>query len=127
MHDYVQMGFWTVLPYDTVKHLPPLRLAPAGVVPQRERRPRPIIDYSFYNTNNLSLPLHPQRAMQFGATLQRLLQRLVYCNPAHGPPQLAKIDLADGYYRVPLSPSAALRLAVVIPSDIPDMPLVAIP
>jgi hypothetical protein len=83
LHDYVRMGFWTVLPYHTVRSLAPLRLAPAGVVPQRERRPRPIIDYSFYGTNQSSLPLHPTQAMQFGATLQRILQRLVYCNPAH--------------------------------------------
>jgi hypothetical protein len=65
--------------------------------------------------------------MQFGATLQRILQRIVYCNPEHGPPQLAKIDLADGYYRIPLSPSAALRLAVVIPTDVAGLPLIAVP
>ncbi len=28
---------------------------------------------------------------------------------------MAKIDLADGYYRIPLSPQAALALAVVLP------------
>jgi hypothetical protein len=42
-------------------------------------------------------------------------------------PCTAKLDLADGYYRIPLSPSAALRLAVVIPTDVPHLPLVAIP
>jgi hypothetical protein len=56
-------------------------------------------------------------AMHFGQTLQHILQRLLYCNPLHGPPLLAKVDLADGYYRVPLSLSAALQLAVLIPSD----------
>jgi hypothetical protein len=66
--------------------------------------------------------------MQFGGALQRLLQRLVYINPTYGPPLLAKIDLADGYYHVSLSPTAALGLAVVIPTDIPgDPPLIAIP
>jgi hypothetical protein len=65
--------------------------------------------------------------MQFGATLQRILQRLVYCNKDHGPPLLAKLDLADGYYRVPLAPQAALHLAVVIPSDEGSDPLIAIP
>jgi hypothetical protein len=127
MYEYVQMGFWTVLPYNAVRSLTPLRLAPAGVVPQHDRRPRPIIHYSFYDTNQLSVPLQPKHAMQFGHTLQRILQRLVYCNSTHGPPLLAKIDLADGYYRVPLTPSVALRLAVVIPSDMPDQPLIAVP
>jgi hypothetical protein len=74
MHDYVAMGHWTVLPYNAIKHHPHLKLAPAGVVPQRERRPRPIMDYSFYGTNANSLPLHPRHAMHFGSTLQRILQ-----------------------------------------------------
>jgi len=129
MFDYVQMGYWIVLPYTSVRHLPNLRLAPAGVVPQRERRPRPIMDYSFYNTNAACLPYAPLQAMQFGTALPRLLERLVYCNRTHGPPVLAKIDLADGYYRVPLSPAAALALAVLIPTDLPHdpTPLVALP
>jgi hypothetical protein len=65
--------------------------------------------------------------MQFGTRLQRILQRIVYCNLAHGPTQLAKIDLADGYYRIPLSPSAALCLAITIPTDVASMPLIALP
>jgi hypothetical protein len=54
-----------------------LKLAPCGVIPQRERRPRPIMDYSFNHINQLSLPTAPMAAMQFGHTLQRLLQRIV--------------------------------------------------
>jgi hypothetical protein len=129
MYDYVQMGYWVVLPYTAVRHYKHLRIAPAGVVPQRERRPRPIMDYTFYGTNQDGYDNAPHAAMQFGTALQRILQRLVYCNPAHGPPLLAKIDLADGYYRVPLSPATALNLAVVIPNDAPppSAPLVAIP
>ncbi len=44
MFDYVQMGYWIVLPYSVVRTLPTLRLAPAGIVPQRDQRPRPIMD-----------------------------------------------------------------------------------
>jgi hypothetical protein len=127
MYDYVQMGYWTVLPFQAVASQWHLQLSPAGVVPQRERRPRPIMDYSFSMVNQNSVPLHPSHAMQFGATLQRLLQRLVYCNPRHGPPLMAKVDLADGYYRVPLSPRAALQLAVVLPADNNSHPLIALP
>jgi hypothetical protein len=65
--------------------------------------------------------------MQFGKALPRIIQRLVYCNKAFGPPLLAKIDLADGYYRVPLSPSAALELAVVLPGDGPYNQLLGLP
>jgi hypothetical protein len=127
MYEYVQMGYWTVLPYSALRCHPHLRISPAGVVPQRDRRPRPIMDYSFYQVNQEFIPLAPTQAMQFGQTLQRLLQRLTYCDPVHGPPLLAKIDLADGYYRVPVSATAALQLAVVLPSDTSPTPLLALP
>jgi hypothetical protein len=127
MWDYVQMGYWTVLPYHAVQHLMHLKLAPAGVVPQRERRPRPIMDYSYNAVNAFSLPVAPTHAMQFGNALKRLLQRIVYANPAYGPPLLMKVDLADGYYRTPLSPEAALELAVVLPPDHTGENLIGLP
>jgi hypothetical protein len=86
------------------------------------------MDYTFFHTNQVCLPLAPAHAMQFGATLQHILHCLVYCDVRHGPSLLAKIDLANGYYRVPLSPTAALHLAVIIPSNVPHTPpLIAIP
>ncbi len=85
MYDYVQMGYWLVLPYPAVQKMPSLRLSPAGVVPQRDRWPRPIMDYSFSGVNQASAPYAPFAAMQFGKTLPHLLQRLVYCNPNYGP------------------------------------------
>jgi hypothetical protein len=74
MYDYAQMGYWVVLPYKTVRHYKHLCIAPAGVVPQRERCPRPIIYYSFYGTNQECVDHTQNTAMQFGAALQRLLQ-----------------------------------------------------
>jgi hypothetical protein len=66
--------------------------------------------------------------MQFNSTLQHILQCIAYCDKKHGLPLLAKVDLADGYYRIPLRASTALSLAVVIPNDIPNQPpLIAIP
>jgi hypothetical protein len=127
MFDYINMGYWTVLPYESICHHPALRLSPVGVVPQNERRPRPIMDYSFYGVNAAALPIAPQHAMQFGGTLQRLLQRIVYCNRSYAPPLLAKIDLADGYYRVPVAATTALHLAVILPPDGPCPHLVALP
>jgi hypothetical protein len=101
MYDYVQMGYWLVLSYHSVRHFPALPLAPSRVVPQHDRRPRPIMDYTFYKTNQACLPIAPQAAMQFGSALQCILQRLVYCNAAYGPPLMDKVDLADGFYRIP--------------------------
>lgn len=77
--------------------------------------------------NSETLPFAPTTAMQFGLCLQRILQRLAYCNPAFGPPLLAEIDLADGYYRIPITPSASLTLAVVLPSDGSPEPLIGLP
>jgi len=50
--NYVKKHFWVVLPYSAVAHYPHLKLAPCGVVPQRERRPRPIMDYTFTGVNS---------------------------------------------------------------------------
>jgi hypothetical protein len=59
------------------------------------------MDYSFYGTDQDTLPLALMHTMQFGMTLQCLLQCIIYCDPTHGPPLMAKIDLADGYYGSP--------------------------
>jgi hypothetical protein len=57
MYDYVQMGYWLTLTYSAIRGHPALKIAPAGVVPQWERRPRPIMDYSYNHVNQASLPL----------------------------------------------------------------------
>ena len=49
MGDMRKKGIFIVIPYDLVRHLDGLRLFPMGVVPQRNRRPRTIIDYSYSN------------------------------------------------------------------------------
>jgi hypothetical protein len=85
------------------------------------------MDYTYNQVNPASLPLAPAHAMQFGTALQRILQKIAYCNPTYGPPLMAKIDLADGYYRIPLSPMAALELAVVLPNDKLQEPLIGLP
>jgi hypothetical protein len=85
------------------------------------------MDYTFNQVNQHQLPIAPIQAMQFGSAFQRLAQCLVYANPAFGAPLLAKIDLADGYYRVPLSPEAALELAVILPADENSQKLIGVP
>ncbi len=127
MQDMMAKGFWTILPFHVIKLYPHLKLAPSGVVPQRTRRPRPIMDYTFTAVNHHSAPLAPMHAMQFGSTFSRILQHIEYANPSFGPTLMAKFDLSDGYYRVPLSSQAALELAVVLPPLPGAPPLVGIP
>ena len=45
--DMISKGQWMVLSYKAVKGFKGLRLSPPGMVPQRERRPRWIVDYSW--------------------------------------------------------------------------------
>ena len=127
MADFVEKGFWTVLPYRLVQHLPNLRLSPLGVVPQRDRRPRLIVDLSFYDVNAETIPHAPPEAMQFGRTLDRLLAKARHADPAYGPVHMLKVDIADGFYRVGLDPDQAPGLAVILPKATDEEQLVAIP
>ena len=126
MADMVRAGHWLVLPASEVLHLPRLRLSPIGVVPQRDRRPRTIIDYSFYNINQDTVPLAPP-AMQFGRAFQRILQRLHWADPRHGPSFLSKLDMADAYMRVPLQLDSIPVLGALLPRFKQEAPLVAFP
>ncbi|KAI2493227.1 hypothetical protein MHU86_21301 [Fragilaria crotonensis] len=113
--DFCRQGYWTVLPLDAVQHWPELRLSPLGVVPQRERRPRLIVDYTFSGVNQDTARLGPAEAMQFGRALQRVLTQIVHADPRFGPPKLAKIDIADGFYRVWLWWRDIPKLGVLLP------------
>ena len=125
--DYARKRFWLVLPLARVMGVTELRLSPLGVVPQAQRRPRPICDHSFYGINQDTLPDAPEHAMQFGHTIWRLMYIIARANPAFGPVLLAKFDLADGYYRVPLAARTALLLATLLPVWEGEEPLVGIP
>jgi hypothetical protein len=62
--EFVLKGQWVVLPYSVVQTLPrqvrrQLWISPMGVVPQQERRPRVIVDYSFFGVNNETVKLAP--------------------------------------------------------------------
>ena len=125
--EYIQKGFWTVLPASLAKQVSGLRLAPLGCVPQVGRRPRLICDYTFWGVNQDS-DEHAPDSMQFGQALLRIIQRVVYANPEFGPVYLAKIDISDGYYGMPLHWEACSGLAVLLPVTGKDgEPLVAIP
>ena len=127
MGDMRRKGIFLVIPYDLVRHLDGLRLSPMGVVPQRNRRPRTIIDYSYSFVNQATHKLCPQESMQWGRTLQRILWYVYYADRRHGPVLLSKTDLSDGFYQLHLSPSGALSLAMPFPSNPDEPPLVAIP
>jgi hypothetical protein len=123
----IDQKFWVILPYSAVEQLPSLRISPMGVVPQTDRRPRTIVDYSFSGINQATLPLSPSEAMQFGRALERMLQKIHFANRRYGPVYMIKVDISDGFYRLQLSPSGIPSLGVVFPTAVGEEPLVAFP
>jgi len=105
--DFSMKGFWFLLPFKLLKkkwkkkyeNLKGLRVAPLGVIPQRDRRPRLIVDYTFYDLNKDTLFMAPYEAMQFGRALERVLYLVRHANPRFGPLFLNKVDLSDGFMR----------------------------
>ena len=126
MTDMRKKGMFIILPYSAVRSYKPLRLSPLGCVPQRERPPRIINDYTFSGVNPASLKLAPPEAMQWGRTLNRVLWYVLNADSRHGPVLLSKTDLSDGFYQLHLTPSGALKLAVPFAAKGKE-PLVAIP
>ena len=124
--DFVQKGFWMVLPFSTVRKDPNLRLSPAGLVPQRDRRDRLIIDYTWSGVNQATQRLAPD-SMQYGRALQRVLQRIYDADIKHGPVHMLKVDIADGFYRVWLSVCGVMKLGVALPKKEGEEQLIAFP
>lgn len=127
MADLIRQGYWITLPYSSVRQLPNLRISPMGIVPQRKRRPRIIVDYTFSGVNDDTVPVAPTEAMQFGRTFHRILQRIANADPRHRPVHMAKVDIADGFYRVGLRAQDIQALGVAIPTPPGTDPLVAFP
>ena len=71
--DVINKGQWVVLPAAMTMELEGIRFSPPGVVPQRDRRPRWICDYTWFGVNADTLPLAAKEAMQFGHALEQIL------------------------------------------------------
>jgi len=127
MSNFIEDGYWIVLPYDQVCDLEALRLSPLGVKEERTRRPRLVVDHTFFFVNRDTLAMAPKEAMQFGAALPRILRQLRHANPAYGPAKLAKYDVKDGFYKLHLHPSHAPALATILPTEPGEPQLIAIP
>ena len=125
--DFCKQGYWAVVPFSSVRHWRNLRVSPLGVVPQRDRRPRLIVDYSFSGVNDDTVPLAPKEAMQFGRALQRILTTIIKADPRFGHVHLSKIDIADGFYRVWLQCHDIPTLGVALPTTPGQPPLIAFP
>ena len=127
MANMITKGYWVVLPYDLVKDIPNLRISPMGAIPQHERRPRTIVNYSFSGINQEAHRGAPPEAMQFGHALERVLQKVATADTAQGPLYLLKINLLDSFYHVRLHAQDAPMLGVAFPVAPGEPLLMAIP
>ena len=127
--DFIEAGFWVVLPLKQLRTLPggDLRLSPMAVKEEFNRRPRVLVDHTWFGVNEHTLPDLPKEVMQFGGTLPRLLWLLRHANPAKGRVFLSKFDIDNGFYRLFLDADDALKLATLMPKYEGEEQLLAIP
>jgi hypothetical protein len=126
--DMINKEQWVILPYDSVKDLPGLTLSPPGVIPQRDRRPRWIGDYTWSEVNpDTDESGAPIDAMQYGRALDRILREILMADPKLGHVLLLKADLSDGFYRINLRLEDIPKLALLFPTVEGQPPLVALP
>ena len=117
---------WTLLPAMLVTELHNLRLSPLGVIPQHDHRPRSIVNYTFFDVNQDTVPMAPN-SMQFGRALHRLLSSILHADPRFGPIYLSKVDIADGFHRIWLLPRNIPNLGVLFPTLPGEQELIAFP
>ena len=118
---------WIVLPASAVENLPNIRLSPPGCVPQRNRRPRWICDYSWSDINKETIDLAAKESMQSGHALDRILREILLADPAMGSIQLMKFDIADGFYQICINIDDIPKLGVVFPTPPGEEQLIAFP
>jgi hypothetical protein len=123
----IHKGHWVLLSARLVLDEKNLQLSPIGVVPQRDRRPRTICDYSFFFVNLNTIPLAPTEPMQFGRVMWRIMQQASDANPRLGPVHLSKIDIADGFYHIWIKAEDVPKIGVLFPSRAGKAPMIGFP
>jgi hypothetical protein len=115
--DMIHKKQWILPPAALAMTQEELRISTLGVPPQRDRRPRSIIDYTFYHINEDTVVRAPPEAMQFGKALWRILAGIVQANTGLGPVYLSKVDIADGFYHIWVKAADIPKLGVLLPAE----------
>ena len=113
----VGKGQWAVMPCLVAKELTGLGLIPPGVKEERDRRPRWLGNYSYYNLNAENSPIAALSAMKYGRALDGLIREVVTADSTLGPVYVLKADVSDGFYLIGLKPTDAPKLGLVFLSD----------
>jgi hypothetical protein len=69
----------------------------------------------------------PRDSTQFGKANERLILALTRTDPKFGDNCMFKVDISNGFYRVPLSTSGVPKLGVCLPTFAGQPPLIAFP
>jgi hypothetical protein len=125
--DIIHKCQWVLLRADLVLHDPNLRLSPLGVVPQYERIPMAICDYSFFLINLETIPLAPTKSMQFGCALWFTLSTVHHANPHLDTVFLSRVDITYGLYCIWVHTSDAPKLGVVVPTEPRHQQVIGLP
>ena len=98
--EFIESGYWVVLPCRLVRQLENLKLSPAAVKAERVRKPCLLCDHSWHPINETAVSRAPQESMQFGGTLARILRSVRRAIPHHGLTRPSKHDIKDGHCRM---------------------------
>jgi hypothetical protein len=85
------------------------------------------LQLQFYGVNAETAALAPFESMQFGRTVHHLLQQISMANPRFGPVYMSKLDIAGGFYRIPLQVEDIPKLGIVFPKCPGEKQLVVFP
>ena len=111
-----------------VLYLHGLKLPPTGVVPQSEKQPRWIYDYSSSSENDNTLTLAIMEAVQSDHALDWVQHEILLASPELGPVQLLKVGISDGFYCINLNIDNILKIGVVFPiSPGKEEPILTVP
>ena len=129
MVDFIDTGFWVVLPLKQVQGLgKDFRLSPVAIKEEINHQPRVIINHTWFGvSDHMVVDFLPSEVMQLGGALSRILWLLHHADPSHSPIYLAKYDISDGFYWMFLKPKDTLKLSVLMPCYEGELQLVAVP
>ena len=125
-HGYARVVKWGALKAQWPKRL---KISPVAMIPHKSKPFRCILDLSFtlqhkgrrYSSVNAeTTPLSlPQAMVQLGNSIHRLIHMMARHYSPHTPFMFAKLDIADGFWRIAVSDADAWNFCYVLPTLIP--------
>ena len=120
LQEQAQAGHIALFPLRAVRHLPKLWLSPLAAIPQRDRKPRLIYDFSWSGLNEAVTQVAHKEAMRFGKSLYRVIYCILNTSPKLDPTFLNKVDLANAYMRIWVRLEDIPSVAFLVPKATPD-------